>query len=171
MTYLKIALLFLILIVFCLSLKRASGGSLDYGDRPGAKYISCYDADTCTFTIPGIDPLIGWEIPVRVRGIDAPEIRGNCQMENEKALQARDVARATLEKAQVIILRNVGRDKYFRILAGVEVDGLDLANLLVESGLVAPWDGESPKPTFCPGEPTNPSGQPEPGGGVQGNPN
>lgn len=146
--------------------KNSPAADLDFGDRPGALYVSCYDGDTCTFTLPGIDPLIGWQIPVRLRGVDAPEIRGSCQEENEQALQARAVARATLEKAKTIILRRVERGKYFRIVAEVEIDGQDLGTLLVESGLALRWNGEGPKPNWCPA--TGPDGSPQPPSGVSG---
>ena len=34
-----------------------------------------YDGDTCMFTIPGVHPLFGEKISVRIAGIDTPEIK------------------------------------------------------------------------------------------------
>ena len=48
-------------------------------------WLHCYDGDTCTFTLPGIHPFFGEKISVRIRGIDTPEIRGQCEAEKRKA--------------------------------------------------------------------------------------
>ena len=38
-------------------------------------------------------------------------------------------------------LKNMKRGKYFRIIADVEVDGVDLGSLLIEEGLARPYSG------------------------------
>ena len=50
--------------------------------------------------------------------------------------------------ATQIELRNLARDKYFRILADVYVNGQLLADALKEKGLAKDYDGEGPKPTW-----------------------
>jgi endonuclease YncB( thermonuclease family) len=35
-------------------------------------YHRCYDGDTCTFTLPGVHPLFGEKISVRIAGLDTP---------------------------------------------------------------------------------------------------
>lgn len=45
-----------------------------YGDLT-ATVVSVYDGDTMTVTIPDVPPLLGENIPVRVRGIDTPEMK------------------------------------------------------------------------------------------------
>ncbi len=47
------------------------------------KYIKNYDADTVTFNIPNIHPLIGKKINIRVSGVDTPEIRTKNKCEKE----------------------------------------------------------------------------------------
>lgn len=39
-----------------------------YGSFIGVMFHSCYDGDTCSFTIPGVHPLLGDSIKVRLRG-------------------------------------------------------------------------------------------------------
>ena len=50
---------------------------------------SIYDADTFRVNIEGYPPIIGERIPVRVLGIDAPELRGKCESEKIKARESK----------------------------------------------------------------------------------
>jgi len=111
-----------------------SASALAY-DFPNVTYRSCYDGDTCRFDIPNVHPFFGENIPVRLAGIDTPEKRGKCQHEKDLAIQARDYVMGILEKAQSITLKDVVRDKYFRIVATVEADGQDVSDLLIQEGL------------------------------------
>ncbi|MEW8522543.1 MAG: thermonuclease family protein [Candidatus Thiodiazotropha endolucinida] len=86
-------------------------------------------------------PVIGSSMPIRVIGIDAPEIRGRCQSEKLAARRARAITVDLLGKAQHIELRSLKRGKYFRLLADVWVDGQRLADQLILSGLARPYDG------------------------------
>ena len=72
-------------------------------------------------------------IPVRVRGVDTPEVRGKCASEKARARQARDYVKALLGTARQIELRDTERGKYFRLVADVEVDRQDLAATLIEA--------------------------------------
>ena len=49
--------------------------------------------------------------------------------------------RELLEQAQQIDLVDVERDKYFRVVAKVNVDGRDLSQLLLEEGHAVIYDG------------------------------
>lgn len=102
---------------------------------------TCHDGDTCTVDIPGWPPIIGQRMPVRLRGLDAPEIRGACDKERELAVRARDRLRALMQGARRIELREVGRDKYFRLLARVTADGADVAHVLITEGLARRYSG------------------------------
>ena len=82
-------------------------------------------------------------------GIDAPEIRGRCAQEEQLALQARDRVRELLEQAQQIDLVDVERDKYFRVVAKVNVDGRDLSQLLLEEGHAVIYDGGTKSKDWC----------------------
>jgi endonuclease YncB( thermonuclease family) len=56
--------------------------------------------------------------PVRLRGIDAPELKASCQEELDKAEAATDALRGLLGQGGVTIY-NLGTEKYGRILADV----------------------------------------------------
>ena len=112
-------------------------------------YRSCYDGDTCRFDLPGIHPLFGENIPVRLAGVDTPEIRGRCAKEKRLALDARDRVRKLLADAQRIDLRDVARGKYFRIVARIEVDGIDLAEFLIDRDLAVRYDGGTKEKDWC----------------------
>lgn len=87
---------------------------------------------------------LGQEVSVlvRVRGIDAPELRGRCP--GEKALA--EEASAAMAKAVAggqLHLRQVERDKYGgRVVADVVlIDGRYLAERLLEARAVRPYRG------------------------------
>lgn len=105
------------------------------------KYIRNYDADTVTVTIPGVHPLIGDKISVRVLGIDTPEIKGKTTCEKDKARTAQRLVESLLKNAKHIELQNVDRDKYFRILADVIVDGKSIKDLMIKNNLAYTYDG------------------------------
>ena len=53
--------------------------------KPAEKFFEhtifheCYDGDPCTISLPGLPDVFGDHIPVRLVGIDAPEIKGQYQ--------------------------------------------------------------------------------------------
>ena len=112
-----------------------------YGDLVVEKYISAYDGDTFRVDVAEIHPLIGRNMPIRLRGVDTPEIRGKCDQEKALAIKARDFVRELLANAETIVLKNIDRGKYFRIVADVSVDGVDLGSTLIENGLGRLYDG------------------------------
>jgi len=130
-------------------------------DFDRAVYHTCYDGDTCMMSLPGIHPLFGDHLPVRLAGIDTPEMKGQCEQEKQLARQARDVVRSALSQADTIHLRNASRDKYFRIDARVIANGQDLSAVLIEQGLAVPYDGGTKTKDWCvevPGDASNPRG-------------
>ncbi len=112
-----------------------------FGDYEGAIYVRNYDGDTITFNLPGLHPIIGEKINIRVNGIDTPEIRGKCEKEKYDAKQAKEMVTDILKDAEQIILRNMERGKYFRIAADVIVDGENLADMMIEAGMAVSYDG------------------------------
>ena len=105
-----------------------------------SKIVSVYDGDTIRVDINGWPDIIGSNIPIRVEGIDTPELRGDCENEKVVALKARDYVRVLLASAEKIEISNYQRDKYFRILANVTVDGIDLGEHLLKNGLAVKYD-------------------------------
>ncbi len=112
-----------------------------YGDVKVDRIYSVYDADTFRADIDKWPLVIGHHIPIRINGIDAPEIRGKCQAEKNKAKLARAFTLNTLTNAQTIELGNIKRGKYFRILADVYVDNKNLAQMLIKVGHARAYDG------------------------------
>ena len=79
---------------------------------------------------------------VRVRGVDAPELRGRCASERA---EAREASRA-LEKlvaGHAVVLTRIEGDKYFgRVVADVATpEGEDVGATLVAGGHARPYDG------------------------------
>jgi micrococcal nuclease len=104
------------------------------------KITSVYDGDTFRAEIANTSDTFS-PIAVRVRGIDAPEIRGGCESEKLAALDARESLKKKLTAAKKIELVNVGRDKYFRLLADVRADNLDLGSYQVLGGHARRYTG------------------------------
>lgn len=107
------------------------------------KFIKNYDADTITFDIPNVHPLIGDGISVRVRHVDTPEIKGKNPCEKEQARNARRLVNNLLKNAKRIDLENVDKDKYFRILADVKIDGQSLGHYLIKNNLAVTYEGDT----------------------------
>ncbi|PXF32613.1 nuclease [Pokkaliibacter plantistimulans] len=120
----------------------------EYGTVRVSEVTSIYDADTFTVNIQNWPGIVGERVPVRVYGIDAPEIKGQCPREKNLAQQAKQVTVAALRRARVIELRHLQRDKYFRILADVYIDNVKLADLLINKRLAYPYFGET-KQKWC----------------------
>ena len=125
------------------------GATEAYSDFASVTYHTCYDGDTCMISLPGVHPLFGDHILVRLAGIDTPEIKGKCEQETLLAKQARDFIREVMSQAQQIDLRKPERDKYFRINARVFADNQDLSALLIEKGMAVPYNGKTKTKDWC----------------------
>lgn len=121
----------------------------DYGSFDSVELVSCYDGDTCFFNIPNVHPLLGRRIGVRLRGVDTPEIRGKCDREKALAIKARDFVFKLLSNSKIISIKkgveirleNTDRDKYFRILAHITADGVNLSEILLKNDLAVSYKG------------------------------
>ena len=138
----------MVLILFLLT-ATSSHSEQSFGDYEGAIYVRNYDGDTITFNLPNLHPIIGKKIRVRLNGLDTPEIRGKCDKEKYNAEQARDMVTDILKDAERIDLKNMGRGKYFRIVADVYVDGENLAEALIDSGMAVKYDGGKKNARWC----------------------
>lgn len=105
------------------------------------KYLRNYDADTLMFDIPNVHPFIGENISVRVYGLDAPELTSKDSCEKEMARNGKKLVERLLKGAKQINLLNIKKDKYFRILADVEIDGQDLGKILLKNNLAYEYYG------------------------------
>jgi micrococcal nuclease len=102
---------------------------------------SIYDGDTFTVDIGNCPAVLCERISVRINGIDAPEMRGKCAQEKEKARQAKQFLVGKLRSGKVLELRNVARDKYFRLRADVFVDGRNIGKEMLDKSLVRQYAG------------------------------
>lgn len=118
-------------------------------DFKNVKILRCYDGDTCTATLPGVTPFFGEKMSVRIDGIDAPEIRGKCDMEKVKAREARDFLLDLIEKAEQVDLVGCVKDKYFRIACTMLLDGENAGDIMIENGYARPYDGGK-RESWCP---------------------
>jgi micrococcal nuclease len=137
------------LIVSIVLLLHSPALAKSFGDYNNAIYIRNYDGDTITFNLPGLHPIIGEKISIRVNGIDTPEIKGKCEKEKYNAQQAKQMVTDILNEAEQINLKNMERGKYFRIAADVIVDGENLADMLVEAGMAIRYDGGKKNKNWC----------------------
>lgn len=120
----------------------------EYGSVVVSEVRSIYDGDTFKASIESWPAIIGESIGVRVAGVDTPEMRGECDREKELARQAKKHTVALLRAGKRIELRSLRRDKYFRVLADVYVDGKSLSESLIMSGLGREYYGGK-KVSWC----------------------
>lgn len=121
---------------------------IKFDDMSVEKVTSIYDGDTFRANIKGYPKIIGYRVPIRVNGIDTPELRAKCTKEKELARAAKQITVNLLRNAQKIELKNVKRGKYFRIIADVYVDGKLLSDELLEKGVAVRYSG-STKIDWC----------------------
>lgn len=133
-----------------LGLLLCSGLALAVPDRwvlSQDQVINVHDGDTLTVNLPDVPAVLGQHLGVRVRGIDTPELHSQCptlaqqQTEEFLAQTAKAKTEQLVRQATVIELRDLGRDKYFRLLASVWLDGVDLSQQLIQLGLADPYNG------------------------------
>ncbi len=136
---------------------RAASAEQQINGSLEAEFVSNYDADTLTVNLPSIKHAdsdgsmeVFWKnISVRIIGVDAPEMKGDCPNETKKAKAAQKVVQGWLKKAKHIELVNPTRDKYFRLLAEVQIDGQSVGDMLLEQGIAFPYDGGARPNHWC----------------------
>lgn len=102
---------------------------------------SVYDGDTFKINLNCSLAVYCEKVPVRVRGVDCPEIKGKTEKEKRLAQQAKAFTKEFLSKKPVT-LTDCGRDKYFRLLCDVmNGEDEDLARELIRHKLGYAYDG------------------------------
>ena len=118
------------------------------GRRFHAMVERCHDGDTCRVALPGL-PDVFATMGVRIRGIDAAELRGaQCPLEKCLALDARDKL-VSMVVGRNATLMDCAPDKYFRLLCDVSVDGEDVGSQLLRGGYAVPYNGRGAKHDWC----------------------
>ena len=136
----------LIILILINSIIVASNAE-DYSDVSVSRIIKVIDGDTFRVDINELPDIIGKNIRIRILGIDAPEINGKCAFEKELAIKARDFVQILLDNADSVILKNLDRGNFFRLLAEVIVDGKNLGELLIAKDLAVRYQGK--KSSWC----------------------
>ena len=102
---------------------------------------SIYDGDTFKINLNCSLAVYCEKVPVRVRGVDTPEMKGKTEREKKLAKQAKEFTKEFLAQ-EPINLSNCGRDKYFRLLCDVKNgQGKDLAQELIKHDLGYSYQG------------------------------
>ena len=132
----KIKLLLFLFIIFCYCY------SVEYSDTiTDFTIIKVRDGDTFMINIPNIPDVFGKNIAVRIRGIDTPELNDSREEIRKISIKAKEELERLLLNGKKITLYNLGRDKYFRLLASVKVDNIDVSEYLIKKGLAKKYNG------------------------------
>ena len=111
--------------------------------------VRIIDGDTLVVNLPCQVSVVCTAMPVRLRGLDTPELRGKCPKERQAGLKAQEVLKLLVLDARSVRLEAVGRDKYYRLLADVVADGVNVGQVLVKKKLARPYTGEGPRGSWC----------------------
>lgn len=103
--------------------------------------VKVRDGDTFVINIPNIPDVFGHEIAIRIRGIDTPEKSDKRNEIKAIAYKATEELTKLLNNAKKIELYDLERDKYFRVLARVSVDGIDVGDYMIKKGLAKKYAG------------------------------
>jgi endonuclease YncB( thermonuclease family) len=106
-----------------------------------ARVLRVIDGDTI---VVRVRIWLGQDIDTQVRldGVDAPELKGQCSHERRLAEKARDLIQSHTI-AGVVVLRKIKYGKYAgRVVARVDsIDGKELSQILIRAGLGRAYDG------------------------------
>lgn len=111
-------------------------------DFNNVKFVRNHDGDTFVFDLGPNLPDLFRTMPLRLYGIDTPEVGTKNPCEKAKGFVARDFAKNEMIQAKQINLVDCSKDKYFRILCRVNYDGKDLTQELLNRGMGYPYFGE-----------------------------
>ena len=105
------------------------------------KVIKVYDGDTITIAskLPYPSSPI-YKFPVRLLGIDCPEIKGSTENEKNLAKSARDALSARIN-GKMVTLKNVGNEKYGRLLADVYLGDENMNQWMLDNNYAVKYDG------------------------------
>lgn len=85
--------------------------------------VRIIDGDTIVCNIAGWPDIVGRNISVRMRDCDSPEIRTSDSAEKALGKKAREELTEKLAGAEILLLKNIGHGKYFRLVADIYLNG------------------------------------------------
>lgn len=104
-------------------------------------------AATVALLVVDGDTVVIDDVRYRIANMDAPELHSaGCDAEQRLAMVAKRRMDALLRGGKVTIrvgdpLDGRRRDRHGRTLATIEVDGSDVAKIMIGEGLARPWEG------------------------------
>lgn len=119
-----------------------SGRRIEIAGPVTAEVLRVIDGDTILVAAKPW-PQQMMEVYVRLRGIDAPELKSACSADRDAGQQARAALTGLTDGQGEIQLTHISGDKYFgRVVADVSFsDGRNPAQEMLSAGYVAPYDG------------------------------
>jgi len=108
---------------------------IEYG-----KVIKVYDGDTITVASKLYHGSPVYRFQIRLRGIDTPELKSHNDIEKANAMIARDALHEKIF-GKVVTLKNIGTEKYGRILADIYLDNININKWLIDSKYAVYYDG------------------------------
>ncbi|WP_244425359.1 thermonuclease family protein [Pseudaminobacter salicylatoxidans] len=108
------------------------GAGQDFAGPVAARVVEVLDGDTFVADAH-VWPGQTVRVNIRIRGIDAPEMKSRCVREHSAAIEAREALAGLLEDGEVSI-SNIGGAKYYgRVLADVSTrDGSAVGEILLD---------------------------------------
>jgi endonuclease YncB( thermonuclease family) len=105
-----------------------------------SEVVSVYDGDTVRVNIPSWPPILGHNVPIRIRPADTPELRkGDCFEEKALGIAARDWVSDWLAGKEGLKLVDYGRGTFFRVVGDI-LHGEDLlSSAMIEAGHAVPY--------------------------------
>ncbi len=119
-----------------------SGKRIEIAGPVTADVIRVIDGDTILVAAKPW-PQQTMEVYVRLRGIDAPELKSACAATRDAGQQAREALASLTNIQGEIQLTHISGDKYFgRVVADISLsDGRNPAQEMLLAGYVSPYDG------------------------------
>ena len=108
--------------------------------------LSVHDGDTLTVNLPCEIAEVCQKMPIRINGIDTPELNDKRPEIRQMARIAREELKQMTSASHKVEMRIIGRDKYFRLDAELYSDGISIAESLTKQGLARPYTGQGAKP-------------------------
>jgi micrococcal nuclease len=118
------------------------GQRLEIAGPVSARIIRVIDGDTLLVAARPW-PQQTMEVYVRLRGIDAPELKSSCPSARHAGKQAQEALADLTRDQSEIQLSHISGDKYFgRVLADISfADGRNPAQEMLLAGYVVPYEG------------------------------
>ncbi|WP_447985057.1 thermonuclease family protein [Nitrospira sp. Nam74] len=147
----RLTMLILIFVLLVSCDTRPVGLPTDEATRPlrVKAFHGCHDGDTCTVSLADLPPLFGNHINIRILGMMLQNLNAPCEREQSLAQQAKALTESTLREGKRIEITDVLRDKDFRILGRLVVDGEDLGSELLAAGLAVAYNGGAKITDWC----------------------